>query len=102
VQEGRGWGRTSENDVTAADELSVDIDLGYCWPLAVQRTFLIMKRGKDTRKHAREFLNTGPQLRVREDVIGVHLGRGNTVEVKDLDDGPRETTLRCFRSSLHE
>jgi hypothetical protein len=74
---------TAQNDITPAHKFPLDIDLGDRGPLAV-------------------FLDSLPQLLIRETIICHEFFPRDTLDVKDLADGTGETALRGVRGAFHE
>lgn len=52
--------------------------------------------------NARELLDTAPELRILEDVIGLEFVLRDTLYLEDLDGCTRKAALRDLRVTLHE
>lgn len=72
-----------DEDIAAADELLVDVDLGDGGPLRV-------------------LLDAFPQALVLKDIVGGKLFRVDALHAEDLDAGTREAALGGLGRALHE
>jgi hypothetical protein len=93
---------TADQNVTSADKVSVYIDLRNRWPFPVQNVSTKSHCTKVSKDNERELLNPAPQFRVSKHVISLHFIGGNSLQVKNLDHGSREPTLRFSRSTFHK
>lgn len=112
-------------DVATANELLIDVKLGYRGPLRVlldscfasvqplkaqhilRRVGTIARPGRHatngTRQRAGSFPSrTCPQLLILEHIERCELVRVHTLHTQDLYARPREPTLWCLWSALHE
>ena len=74
--------------------------VGHC--LKKETCKWVAQQERDTTGHARIFLDAFAQLCILEHIVRRELAGRNTMQLEDLDDRTRETTLRRGRLALHE
>lgn len=93
-----------DQDVTAANEFFVDVELWDRGP--VGEFFDTCGRGQDQLEadamNGEQVCHTTPQFLIFQNIEGRELGWVYALKAQDLDCRATETTLRCLGCSLHE
>ena len=93
---------TIDQYVTSTDKVSVYIDLRNRRPFPVQNGSTNSNWTRVLKDNERKLLNPTPQFWVSQHVIGLHLVLCHSLQVKNLDHGSGEPTLRFSRGTFHK